>query len=190
MSLDQKPQPELIPYASHVAHGTGRTPIGIMLFACSHLLLGAVLAYLMLAVISRYAVVARYQVFFRIMMTGASAMMILGGVALLLKGRTAWICSVLSFAALALFEAGLAGATAHWSATNRYPSTGVGMVLITTSMFALCMIVLGYLGSSKARDLFALPPGETPVVIRQLPRIAIAVFLLAVILGGSIGRSP
>src|SRR5437870_1049842 len=41
--VQSPPDKPFMPYASHVAHGTGRTPIGIVLFACSHLLLGGVL---------------------------------------------------------------------------------------------------------------------------------------------------
>src|SRR5437867_3373496 len=47
-SPDSSASPPLMPYASHAATGSGKTPIGILLFAASHLLLGAALGLLVI----------------------------------------------------------------------------------------------------------------------------------------------
>ena len=56
-------------------------------------------------------------------------------------------------------------------------------MVLSAPLFALCMIVLGYLASAKARKTFALPPGETPTLVRWLPCIAVLMFVAAVVFG-------
>ena len=183
------PPPDLIPYASHVAHGTGRTPIGIILFAAGHLMMGGVLAFAMFHIVRRYAVVAPYQMYFRIMLAGTSAALIAGGAMLLLKGRAAWILAIVSFVVLAMFESALAAGMAWWATRFNDVSNGAGLGSAVFALFALCLVVLGYLGSAKARNTFALPPGETPRIVRWLPKLMMIVFVAAVVAGLFIGRS-
>src|SRR5437773_8560695 len=99
----------LIPYASHLAHGTGRTPIGIILFAASHLLLGAVLlliAWIMSQQLARApARVTGLEWLAAALIALAGVPMLAGGVALLLKGRLARAIALVSFVVLAAFEA-------------------------------------------------------------------------------------
>ena len=185
MAVDE-PQPELIPYAT-VAHGTGRTPVGIILFAAAHLLMGG----FCLLVVGRWAaghsIDNSWMKFFAICVVVGALCMIGGGATLLMKGQGAWIASLSAFAWLAVCEAAVAAMGVGWWLLPRGRGLSAGYVgamlaAVATALFALCVIVLGYLGSSRARDTFALPPGETPATVRILPRAAMAVFLIAVML--------
>jgi hypothetical protein len=187
---NENDQPDLIPYASHVAHGTGRTPIGIILFAAWHLLMGGVLAFVLVNIVRRYTVVLPHQMISRLLLAGTAAMMIAGGTVLLLKGRLAWFCSHACFYVLALLHAGNAAHLMWWSA--RYQANalgnGLGLLSVAFALFVLCVIVLGYLAAPKSRDTFALPPGESPTILRWLPKMMIVVFLAAVAAGYVVGR--
>jgi hypothetical protein len=112
-----------------------------------------------------------------------------------MKGRGAWMLSITSFIWLAACEAVAAALGVGWFAVPmRSPRVtisyhGVALALLAAALFSLCVVVLGYLGSDKARDTFALPPGETPLVVQHLPAIAITIFVIAVLFGGAIGLS-
>ena len=47
---------------------------------------------------------------------------------------------------------------------------------------AMSCVVLSYLGSDKARRTFGLPPGETSVAVRWLPRVVLVLFVVGVVL--------
>ena len=182
-------KPELIPYASHIAHGTGRTPIGIVLFAASHVLLGAWLLFKMGEIAGAAQPTGPSDTFFTVAVLAAATSMLGGGTALLLKGRGAWIFGVVAFTSLGAWETALATwAVAEAVAatrTNNRDAVGAAIALVTlcAPLFALCVIVLGYLASAKARKTFALPAGETPTPIRWLPRVAVLIFIAAVVFG-------
>ena len=184
----------LMQYASHVSAGTGRTPIGIVLFACSHLLLGALIEIWIVAVINQVNRVTSLGWFLFILGGIGAAAMIVGALALLLKGPAAWTTALASFISLALAEAvGLCFATrtlVHSFATreNRKVLLFVATaVLVLTFQFWLCSVVLRYLSREKARATFALPPGEFPPIVRWLPRAIVTIAVVAIIACGIIG---
>jgi uncharacterized membrane protein len=61
------------------------------------------------------------------------------------------------------------------------------MAIMSSALLALCLIVLKYLGSAKARDTFALPPGETPAVVRAMPAFLLTIFVAAMLFAGGVG---
>jgi len=182
----------LMPYASHAAAGTGRTPIGIILFAASHLLLGGVL---MLAAVTmtrqalaRPAAVAPVDWLVTALIALLAMPMLVGGVALLLKGSLAWVVSVISFTLLAFFEAMTIayaiGMTTRYLQQNNPDVQWAGLFAgLAISQGLLCAVVVGYLGSPKARATFGLPPGETPGLVRRLRRIVTVLYLAALAIG-------
>ena len=188
-SADHRDPPELIPYASHVAHGTGRTPIGIVLFAASHLLLGALLLFKMGELAGSAQPTRPSDTFFAVAVFAAATSMLGGGTALLLKGRGAWIFAIVAFTSLGAWETALA----MWAVAEAVAAThandpdsvaaAFALVVLCAPLFALCIIVLGYLASAKARKTFALPPGQTPTLVRWLPRVAVVLFIAAVAFG-------
>ena len=105
---------QLIPYASHVAHGTGRTPIGIILFAASHLLLRGVLVLSVGRFLPRTLLASGWMQLFAVAVVVATLSMLSGGVMLLMKGRGAWVLSVTSFLWLAACEAIVAALGVGW----------------------------------------------------------------------------
>src|SRR5438034_11315030 len=121
----------LMAYASHAAHGTARTPIGIVMFACSHLLLGGVLILTDWIMFQRLAMAPRGSrdplEWLVVALIGVSSLpMLAGGMALLLKGNLAWIAGVASFMLLAVFEA--AAIAYALGMTVRYMRQGNGDV--------------------------------------------------------------
>jgi hypothetical protein len=180
--------PELIPYASHVAHGTGRTPIGIILFAASHLLLGGVIvaaAAMLLRVIPQSEWTRKPENLIWPALAAALAVsMLTGGVTLLLKGRTAWATCVVSFTSLAIAEAfaGVLGTIMLVRGAKESSQWGMMQAGIATLLLAMSSVVLGYLGSEKARRTFGLPPGETSRAVRWLPRVVLVLFIVGVVL--------
>jgi len=182
--------PELIPYASHVAHGTGRTPIGIILFAASHLLLGGFLAF------AAYRFGGRAGVwFFEVTVFLAAFAMMLGGASLLMKGQWAWLTSLVSFSWLAVCEAAVAAQATvaillsmRDASFVRLTQPGIILLCLSAAVFAPCFIMLSYLGSAKARNTFALPPGQTPSLVRLLPRVAVTLLITGIVIGAAIGR--
>jgi hypothetical protein len=190
-------QVELIPYASHVAHGTGRTPVGIILFAASHLLLGGVLALAIVRFIARVSLATAWMQLFTVAMVMAALSMIGGGAMLLMKGRGAWMLSITAFTWLAVSEIDIAALGIGWwmsqrSRTQDAPLAfffyyGGGIAVAATALLALCLIVLTYLGSGKAREIFALPPGETPALVRAAPAFLLAMFVATMIFVARVG---
>ena len=180
----------LISYASPVAQGAGRTPIGIIMFAASHLLLGGVLVLAAVIIAERMptARLAPGEAMVPYLIALAAMPMIAGGLALLLKGRAAWTAAVVSFAALAVFEAvTICYATAM---TIRYLRQGnhdavwaVSFLVLALCLGLLCATVVGYLAGSKARATFALPPGETSAGVRMLPRVILVLYAAAAATG-------
>ena len=194
MTRERHDQPELIPYASHAAHGTGRTPIGIILFASGHLLMGASTLFAIARFVARVSLESAWMQLFAIAVVVAALSMIGGGAMLLMKRRGAWILSLTSFTWLAMCEAVVAALGTGWFVRPlRSPRAaaldfnGLVLTVIAAALFGLCLIVLGYLGSAKARSTFALPAGETPVGVRRLPLLAITFFLIAILFGATIG---
>jgi hypothetical protein len=180
------PVAPLMSYASHVAAGTGRTPIGIILFAASHLLLGGVLMLAALLMSHRARDAQDWAGVAAVAVLGVP--MLPGGVALLLKGRVAWTAAVMSFFVLTVMEA----ATLAYAVgmTCRYAIQGnhdVQLAAVFASL-AFCVavmgaVVVGYLGGEKARATFGLPPGEAPVAVRYLRPIVLTLYALALITG-------
>src|SRR5688500_1306177 len=97
-------------YASDVGRGAGRTPIGIILFACSHLLLGGVMLLggvpLVANAWGRSA--ATVDLLLAVLMICTAVPMTVGGAALVVKGQLAWWVSLISFAVLAAVEGAFA----------------------------------------------------------------------------------
>src|SRR5437764_413700 len=157
----------LMPYASHVAAGTGRTPIGIIMFAASHLLLGGVL---MLAAFTmarqawaRLAIATPVDGLVIALVALLAMPMVVGGVALLLKGSAAWRTSVVSFTVLATFEtltiAYSIGMTVRYLRQGNPDTQRAGIFAgLALSQALLCAVVVGYLGSPNARATFGMPP--------------------------------
>jgi hypothetical protein len=182
----------LMPYASHVAAGTGRTPIGIIMFAASHLLLGGTL-FLTAGLMFRSLVVWRARAGWEDWLVAglvalAAVPMVVGAVMLLLKGTIAWTAAVASFTVLAIFEA--IAIAYSISMTVRYVRQGnndvqwAGIFFGMSMMLAfLCRVVVGYLGGEKARATFGLPSGDPPGVVKMLPRMVMALYTLALIAG-------
>ena len=190
-SVDNPDKP-LMPYASHVAAGTGRTPVGIIMFAASHLLLGGVLL-LMSGIMFTQLMNYRGRTtpldwLAAALVAVPSLPMLVGGIMLLLKGGLAWTAAVISFAALAVCEAIAIAYSA--SMTVRYVRQGnndvqwAGIFFGMSMMLAfLCRVIVGYLGAPKARATFGLPPGDPPAVVTMLPRMVMALYALALIAG-------
>jgi hypothetical protein len=179
--------PELIPYASHVAHGTGRTPIGIILFAASHLLLGGVIVF---ALVRLLRIVPRgawsrnpEDLIWPILAAVLATSMIAGGIALLLKGRSMWITAVASFGCLATAEAfaAVVGLLMFVRGGRDAQTWAKVQSVVTTLLLAMSCVVLGYLASANARRTFGLPPGETSAAVRWLPRMILVAFMVAAV---------
>jgi hypothetical protein len=188
--------PELIPYASNVGHGTGRTPIGIILFAASHLLLGGVFALSIARFVSRTPLATSWMQLLAVTMVIAALSMIGGGAMLLMKGRGAWLLSLTAFIWLAVSEIVLAALGMGWWMSQRrhdqpyvqdFIYHGGGMTFTAAALLALCLIVLRYLGTVEARDTFALPRGETPALVRVMPLFLLTMFVAAMIFAGGMG---
>jgi len=185
----------LIAYASHAAHGTGRTPIGIIMFASSHLLLGGVLAFAAIVIAQRmrqYAQAAG-EAYVPLLILLAAAPMLAGGLALLLKGLRAWTIAIVSFSILAFFEA--LTITYASGMTVRYLREGnndavwaVSFLVLSLCLGLLCATVAGYLAGSKARATFALPPGETPRLLRVVPRVVLLGLVVGLCAGTLLAR--
>jgi len=130
---------------------------------------------------------------FLVLAAGVSACALVGGGAVLLKGRAAWALSVAAFGMLCLAEAiGAAygaGMIVHCQLAGDVTGAGLGAVLlgVMTALMSLGVIVLRYLASSKARVTFALPPGEAPVIARWAPAAVIVAYALAVAVGMGLG---
>jgi len=181
-----------MPYASHVAAGTGRTPIGIIMFAASHLLLGGTL-FLTAGIMLRNLMVWRARAGWVDWLVAAlvaleATPLVFGAVMLLLKGTLAWAAAVASFSVLAVFEA--IAIAYSISMTVRYVRQGnsdvqwAGIFFGMSMMLAfLCRVVVGYLGAPKARATFGLPPGDPPALVKMLPRMVMALYMLALIAG-------
>jgi hypothetical protein len=185
--------PDPIPYASHVTHGTGRTPIGIILFAASHLLLGGVivaaLATLLPAIPRSEWTRKPENLIWPVLASALAFSMLAGGVTLLLKGRVAWAACVISFTALAIAEASAAvlGTMMFTRGAKQVSQWGLMQTGIATLLMAMSCVVLGYLASEKARRTFGLPPGETPHAVRWLPRAILVLFVVAVVVAVATG---
>jgi hypothetical protein len=195
-SAEHRDPPELIPYASHIAQGTGRTPIGIILFASSHLLLGGVIVLAIGRFMSQMSLTSGWMKLFAVAMVVMSFSMLGGATMLLMKGRGAWMLAITAFTWLAVSEIimaalGLGWWMSHRSSPHEQPFGffyyGGGMAIMASALLALCLIVLKYLGSAKARDTFALPRGETPALVRALPLFLLTMFVAAMIFAGSVG---
>jgi len=192
-SSDQRGPPELIPYASHVAQGTGRTPIGIILFASSHLLLGGVIVLAIARFVSQMSLASGWMKLFAVAMVVMSFSMLGGGTMLLMKGRGAWMLAITAFTWLAVSEIIMAALGLGWWLTQLHPRQrglfyhAAGMATMSSALLALCLIVLKYLGSAKARDTFALPRGETPALVRAMPLFLLTMFIAAMIFAGGVG---
>lgn len=179
----------LMAYASHVSAGTGRTPVGIIMFAASHLLLGGVLllsAYVIYRQVNRRPVLTDWIVM--AVLVSLAAPMISGAVALLLKGHLAWGIAVASFALVGALEAGiLAYATGmlvrYFAQGNPDAEWAMIFVAMTFAIGTLCIVVVGYLGGAKARNTFGLPPGDTPILVRRLRPIVLVLFAVALMIG-------
>jgi hypothetical protein len=195
--VEHRPNKPLVPYASDVALGSGRTPVGIILFAAGHLLLGAALALWAAIVVPRLIRFRGPEPAFFIL--GAFAAIIavsalLGGCALLIKGRFAWGLSVISFTLLGIGEAiGCAfgaGMLVRFFGIDR---TGMGLGLfvagVMTSLMVLSITVLSYLRGQRARITFALPPGESPLIARWMPSLVITAYILCAALATLLARS-
>jgi hypothetical protein len=194
--VDAPSDKPLIAYASHVAHGTGRTPIGIVLFACSHLLLGAVLlliAWVMFQQLARMYAVAPARVtpiewLAAGLVAVAAVPMLVGGVTLLLKGRLAWIIAVVSFFVLAVFEsiaiAYSVAMTVRYAMQNNTDIVWAGLFVVFAVLLGLlCAVVVGYLSGAKARATFGLPPGESPRALKWLRRTVLILYALGALIG-------
>jgi hypothetical protein len=192
-SADHRDPPDLIPYASHVAHGTGRTPIGIILFAASHLLLGGVIVLAFGRYMSQLVVVSAWMKLFAVATVVMAFSMLGGGTMLLMKGRGAWMLAITAFMWLAVSEIVMAAlGLGWWLSQLRRSGVGffyhaAGMAVMSSALLALCLIVLKYLGSAKARDTFALPRGDTPVVVRAMPAFLLTIFVAAMLFAGAVG---
>ena len=180
-------QPALIPYGSHVEHGTGRTPIGIILFAGAHLLLGAVIV---VAAARWFRVVPTSEwtrkpenLVWPTLAAALAASMLAGGVTLLLKGRAAWLTAVASFACLATFEAFAAvlGMLMFVRGGKDAQTWAIIQGVVATLLLAMSCVVLRYLTSAKARRTFGLPPGETFALLRSLPLAILVGFIVGVV---------
>jgi hypothetical protein len=184
--------PPLMTYESRAETGSGRTPVGIILFAASHLLLGAALLLVCFMMYRAVPASARLRpvdwaaLAIPLCIGGAMAA---GATALLLKGRTAWRMALLAFVVLAMAESaagafGLGMAVRQYSAGDETGATIGGVVLgVAVGLFAPCVVVLGYLASPKARTTFALPPGETALFLKWLRPMA-AVFFVGSLAAG------
>jgi len=182
--------PELIPYASHVAHGTGRTPIGIILFSASHLLLGGVIALAIVRFLLRVPLADRNALTWVAAIGGFSVAMMVGSGMLLMKGRVAWMVSIAAFAIVAMYEIALAalGVTWWYQTLPAAPFTstpGLYFAALTAVMasilFSLSVVLLHYLGGAKARATFGLTPGEAPIAVQLLPAALTLIFCASVI---------
>ncbi len=180
---------EPIPYATPASAGTGRTPIGIIMFAASHILLGGVLLLAALVIFFqlRHRPLSEDWIVIPVLMLLA-APMITGGVGLLLKGQTAWRGAVVSFAVLSALEAGTfayaVGMTVRYALQGNPDIIWAGLfAALAFAVAALCSVVLGYLAGDKSRITFGLPPGETPAAIRNLRRVALWLLALALLTG-------
>lgn len=186
----------LMPYASHVAHGTGRTPIGIILFAGSHLLLGGLLAWCLAGAwreIRSLSTLHPSDWLSLLLVMVLATSMLVAGCAILLKGRMAWritlaACSLLSLgeAVAAAFGAGM---MVRFDATGDRAGIILGLVLVAimSALLALCVIVLRYLSLEKGRLTFALAPGETSAIARWLPAAAVGAYVFMIIAGLALG---
>jgi hypothetical protein len=112
-----------------------------------------------------------------------AASMLAGGVTLLLKGRTAWLTAVASFACLATFEAFAAvlGLLMLVRGGTDAQTWAITQGVVATLLLAMSCVVLGYLGSAKARRTFGLPPGDTFAAVRSLPVAILVGFIVAVV---------
>lgn len=183
-------------YASHVSAGTGRTPIGIVLFSCSHLLLGALIEIWIVAVINQVNRVTPLGWFLFILGGVGAAAMIVGALALLLKGPAAWMIALASFIVLAIAESvGLCFATrtlVHSIATRenrKFLIFVATAVLVLTFQFWLCSVVLRYLSREKSRATFALLPGDFPPMVRWVPRVIVTLTIIALVISALIGAT-
>jgi hypothetical protein len=181
-------QRPLMPYASHVSRGTARTPIGIILFAASHLLMGAVLMLAAFMILRRVMARPRKEDWGVVVNIIVALPMLTGGLALFLKGRAARTAAVMSFSVLAALEsiviAYAVGMTVRYIADgNQNAEWALLFVTFAVLLAFLSRDVLGYLASEKARATFALPPGETPIAIRIMPRLALFLYCVAVMIG-------
>ena len=189
MSNPDTGETPLMSYASHVEMGTGRTPVGIIMFAASHLLLGGVLMLSAFAIFQhvRRGPVNEDWIVLPVLFLLA-APMVTGGLALLLKGAIAWFAAVVSFALLAALEAGTfayaVGMTVRYAARGN-PDVQWALVFaaMTFAIGTLCIVVVGYLAGQKARNTFGLPPGESPAFVRRLRALALVLFAVALGIG-------
>ena len=187
-------QPDLIPYASHVAHGTGRTPIGIIMIAASHLMLGAAICAITVMVMRAAPPQARTDPKTILWFAAAGALavsMLAGGMLLLLKGPYAWGASVVSFTCVALAES-VAGGLGSWLAVSGKAQSnwfGIAQTVIAIFLVAMTFVVLSYLGGANARRTFGMQPGETARLVRWLPKLVVAIFVVAVVTGVTVGNA-
>jgi hypothetical protein len=191
---DPPHSPPLMPYASHVAQGTARTPIGIILFATSHLLLGGVLllaAFVLLRWVLLRPTVPDWIVFAAVMFLALP--MLTGGVALLLKGPLAHAAALASFTLLSVLEAATiayaAGITVRY-VRHRNPDQvwAIVFLALAVGLAYLCRIVVGYLAGAKARATFALPPGDSSRPMRLLPTLVMLLYVVALLAGPLLSR--
>jgi hypothetical protein len=178
-----------ISYATPASAGTGRTPIGIIMFAASHILLGGVLtlAAVVIFLQLRHRPFSEDWIVIPVLMALASPM-ITGGISLLLKGEGAWRAAVASFTMLSVLEAGTfayaVGMTVRYAMHDNADVVWAGLfAALTFAVAALCSVVLGYLAGDKARITFGLAPGETPLAIRKLRRVGLWLLGAALIFG-------
>lgn len=186
--LSDKP---LMQYASDVAEGAGRTPVGIVMFAGSHLLLGGFLLWFGWP-FAQHAWLGRKldgEALFATIVLATAIPMLIGGGTLLCKGRSRWLASVAAHTLLALNESLLAAygfALARWR-FKHHDDKGILVGLIAgcvgVLLLLLCLVVLGYLASPKARKTFGLPPGESTAMFRHLPLFMLLVGLFIIALG-------
>jgi hypothetical protein len=180
---------DILPYATDASTRAGHTPVGIVMFAASHLLFGG--ALLLVALVLTRKMPPGVPMLERSvpLLIGLGALpMLSGGVSLLLKGPTVWAIALISFTLVIAAECLVA---AHASAmTVRYMQQGNPDVqwAVTYLLFAFILALLGhvvlrYLTRDKARRMFFLPPGEVGPLVRAIPRIMLFLLAIAIIAG-------
>lgn len=179
-------------YSTDAARGAGRTPIGIILSAVCHLLLGSLLVLLGYGLVHEAWLARQFdaEMVAGIVILIAAVPMLGAGITLLLKGKRAWITCVIFHVMLAIGESILAAwgfGSAAWRPQDNESSLIVGVVALL--LLWMCLVVLSYLGKAKARACFALTPGEAPVLVRRLPLTLAGAAVLIVVWGVVIGSS-
>jgi uncharacterized membrane protein len=180
---------DILPYATDASTRAGHTPVGIVMFAASHLLFGA--ALLLVAWVLERKMPPGVPMLERsvpLLIALGALPMLSGGTALLLKGPTVWAIALISFSLVVAVECLVA---AHASAmTVRYMREGnpdvqwaVVYLLFAFIIALLGHVVLRYLTREKARKTFFLPPGEVGPMTRAIPRILLFVLAVAIMAG-------